>query len=213
MISSQEIKVIFESPEFRSDLEELSSYAANIRQERPIVLLFAKYFWRRRHKFALEENKCVLVVDGTRIEFKFHFDSDMRNLQKELNKFDGNIEMLWNAACEEKLSRTWTVSPGIYKDVIVRRPDIFAWIICARDLSRLTKDEISRVCIGVDQSRYNRRRPYESSREFLEVAEHLLAKLRALRGFTLEKASATTNGGFPSAYHLMLCDFTAANPE
>lgn len=133
MISSHEIKVIFESSELRSGLEDLSSYAANIRQERPIVLLFAKHFWRRRHKFALEEGKCDLVVDGTRIEFKFHFDSDMRNLQKELNKFDGDVELLWNAACEEKLSRTWTVGPGIYKDVIVKRPDIFARInLCAR---------------------------------------------------------------------------------
>jgi hypothetical protein len=37
MITAEDIKAIFESSDFRTDLEELSSYAANIRQERPIV--------------------------------------------------------------------------------------------------------------------------------------------------------------------------------
>ena len=215
MITAKDIKDAFESSEFKSELEDVSSYAANIRQERPIVLLFAKYFWRRNYKSALEQKfpqrreKCDLVVDGTYIEFKFHYDCDMINLQKELNRYGGKIEIVWNAACEKKLSKTWTVSPGVYKDVLVKRPDIFVWIICSRDLSKLTTDEISRVCIAIDQSRYNRKRPYESSREFLEAADSLLAKLQELRKFSLEKATIVTNGSFPSAYHLMLCDFAA----
>lgn len=209
MITAKDIKVIFESSEFRSELEDLSSYAANIRQERPIVLLFAKYFWRRGYKFALEKKKCDLVVDETRVEFKFHFDSDMLSLQKELNRYDGNIEMLMNAVSKKELSPTWTVSPGIYKDIIVKRPDIFVWVLCARNLSKLTNDDISRVCIGAQQQWYNRSRPYESSQEFLEVADSFLAKIQELRKFSLEKAIIVTNGGFPSAYHLRSCDFAA----
>ncbi len=43
MITAQDIKFILGSDEFGSELEELSSYAANIRQERPIVMLIANF--------------------------------------------------------------------------------------------------------------------------------------------------------------------------
>jgi hypothetical protein len=209
MITAKDIKDAFESSEFKSELEDVSSYGANIRQERPIVLLFAKYFWRRGYKLALEKKKCDLVVDDTRIEFKFHFDSDSLSLQKELNRYGGSIEMLMEAVSKKEISRTWTVSPGIYKDVIVKRPDIFVWVLCARDLSKLTNDDIDRVCIGAHQRWYNGSRPFESNEEFLEVADTFLAKLQELRKFSLEKVVINTNGSFPSAYHLRACDFAA----
>ena len=209
MITAKDIKDAFESSEFKSELEDVSSYAANIRQERPIVLLFAKYFWRRGYKLALEKKKCDLVVGDTRIEFKFHFDSDSLSLQKELNKYGGNIEMLMDAVSKKEISGTWTVSPGIYKDVIVKRPEVFIWVLCARDLSKLTEDDIDRVCIGAHQRWYGRRRPFESNQEFLEVADGFLAKLQELRKFSLEKGFINTNGSIPSAYHLRACDFAA----
>jgi len=211
MVTAQDVKAIFESPEFRDDLEDLSSYAANIRQERPIVLLFAKHFWRRDHKVALEKKKCDLVVEATRIEFKFHFDYDTLSLRKELERYGGDVGKLMEAVANEELSPTWTVGPGIYKDVIVKRPDIFVWILCARDLSRLTADDIGRVCIGTHQRRYNRGTPYESNQVFLGVADGFLEKLRELRRFSLEKATVVTRGGFPSAYHLRSCDFAMAD--
>jgi hypothetical protein len=209
MITAKDIKDAFESSEFKSELEDLSSYAANIRQERPVVLLFAKYFWRRGYKLALEKKKCDLVIDETRVEFKFHFDSDSLSLQKELRRYDGNIELLMNAVSKKEISPTWTVSPGIYKDVMMKRPDIFVWVLCARDLSKLTNDDIDRICIGAQQQCYNRGRPFESNQEFLEVADNFLAKLQELRKFSLEKAVINTNGGFPSAYYLRACDFAA----
>lgn len=207
MITAGSIKAIFESSEFRIDLEALSSYAANIRQERPIVYLFAKNFWQRGHKIALEKKRCDLVVDEKRIEFKFHFDCDMLSVQYELNRYDGDIERLMEAVSRKELSSTWTVSPGIYKDVIVKRPDTFVWILCARDISNLTDDEISRVCIGSLQRNYNRDRPYEANLEFLDVADGFLSKLQELRMFSLETTRIITNGGFPSAYHLRICNF------
>lgn len=210
MITGYDLKAVFESSEFRAELEDLSSYAANIRQERPIVYLLAKHFWQRGYKLALEKNRCDLVVEDTRIEFKFHFDCDMLSLQKELDRYGGDIERLMQAVSVKEISSTWTVSPGIYKDVIVKRPNIFVWILCARDLSRLTSDEISRVCIGAQQQRYNRDNPYESNQEFLDVAESFLLKLQAIRKFALGKVMVTTHGSFPSAYYIMTCDFAAA---
>jgi hypothetical protein len=208
MITAQDIKGILESDEFGSELEELSSYAANIRQERPIVMLIAKHFWRRGHKVALEKKKCDLVVGETRIEFKFSFDSDTLSLEKELNRFDGNLEMLMQAVSAKEMSGTWTVSPAIYNDVIVKRPEIFVWILCTRDLSKLTSDELSRVCIASHQQWYNRSRPYESSQRFLEAFEGLLAKLKELRNFSLEKIQLSANNSFPSVYYFMVCEFT-----
>ncbi len=208
MITAQDIKAILESTEYRSELEELSSYAANIRQERPIVMLIAKHFWRRGYKVALEKKKCDLVVDETRIGFKFSFDSDTLSLEKELNRYDSNLEMLMKAVSEKEISGTWTVSPAIYNDVIVKRPEIFVWILCTRDLSKLTNDELSRVCIATHQQWFNRSRPYESNQRFLEVAEGFLAKLQELRGFSLEKVMLAANNGFPSVYYFMVCAFT-----
>lgn len=213
MITAQDIKAVFESSEFRSELEDISSYAANIRQERPIVLLFAKHFWQRRQKIALEKKKCDLVVDGTRIEFKFHFDYDMLSLRKELSRYGDDVEKLMEAVSKKELSRTWTVAPGIHKDVMVKRPDVFVWVLCARDLSGLTKDDVGSVCIGAQQRRYNRSTPYESNRGFLEVADGFLEKLRELRSFSLEKATVLTCSSFPSAYHLRSCDFAAGDKD
>jgi len=208
MITAEDIKVIVESAEFRSELEDLSSYAANVRQERLIVMLIAKHFWRRGYNVALEKKKTDLVVDETRIEFKFHFDSDTLNLEKELNRFDSNLEILMTAVSEKQISKTWTVSPGIYNDVIVKRPEIFVWILCTRDLSKVTNDELSRVCIGTLQQNYNRVRPYESNREFLKVTDSFLAKLQEIRNFSLEEITINVNSSFPSVYYLMLCEFT-----
>lgn len=208
---TERIKSIFESPEFKLELEELSSWAANIRQERPIVALFGKYFWRQGHKVVLEKNKCDLVVDGIRIEFKVHFDADIPLLEKELNKYAGDIETLMEAVAAGQKSPTWTICPGVYKDVIIKRPDIFVWILCARDLSRLTEDDLSRVCVATHQRNYNRNRPYELDQEFLETVDTFFEKLQELRKFSIEKATTVTNGWFPSTYHLMICDFSVDN--
>ena len=206
MLTAQDIKVILNSNEFGSELEELSSYAANIRQERPIVMLIGKHFWQRGHKVALEKKKCDLVVDETRVEFKFSFDFDTLSLEKELNRFDGNLETLMKAVSAKEMSGTWTVSPAIYNDVIIKRPEIFVWILCTRDLSKLTTDELSRVCIASNQQWYNRSRPYNSER-FLKVCEDFLTKLQELRNFSLEKIPLDTNKDFPSVYYFMVCEF------
>lgn len=208
MITAEDIKIILNSEEFANELEEVSSFAANIRQERPIVMLIAKHFWRHGHKVALEKKRCDLVVDDTRIEFKFSFDSDTLSLEKELNRFNGNLVKLMEAVSAKEISRTWTVSPTIYKDVIEKRPEIFVWMLCTRDLSKLTNDELSRVCIATHQQWYNLSRPLESSQRFLEIAEGFLAKLQELRKFSLHNILLPVNYSFPSVYYFMVCEFT-----
>ena len=209
--TSRGLKTVVDSDDFRNELRELSSYAANIRQERPIVMLVAKYLWRRGFKVALEKRKCDLVVDDTPIEFKFCFDYDTYNLNRELQRFGGDIRSLMDAVSRKEVSKTWTVSPAIYKDVVEKRPDIFVWVLCQRDLSQLTDDELGRVCIAREQQWYSRIHADHSNQKSVAIAEQFLEKLRGIRKFSLKKGKIATEGAFPSVYHFMICDFTKAD--
>lgn len=181
-ITVKDIKIILESSDFRNELEELSSYAAKIKQERPIVILIAKHFWRQGHQVVLEKNKCDLVVGETKVEFKFHFDWDMGKLKKELDKFNGDVEALMGAVYKGEMHDKWTVSPAVYNDIVEKRPDIFVWIIHRRDLRKLSTDELSNVCMAPDQQRYNQKSPFDSNeRETIEVAEGYLSKIQKIR--------------------------------
>lgn len=208
MITAKELRAILESPEYVRDLADLSAYAASIKQERPMVLLLAKYLHRRQYRFALEEGGHDLVVDGTRIEFKFHYDFDIQQrLVKELEKHAGDIVEVSKAA-----HKTWSVIPGIYKDVISpKNADIFVWIICARDLDTLTDEDLKRVCVGRQQKRHNRDNPYGSDR-FLLIVDAFLESLQQLRKFSVETATIATKGDFPSSYHFWLCEFAKSGP-
>jgi hypothetical protein len=207
-ISAEDIKSVILSEDFGNEMQELSAYTANIRQERPIVTLIAKHLWRCGYEVALEKKKCDLVVGETKIEFKFSFDHDTYNLKRELDKYKDDLVMIMNDVFIKKLNGTWTVSPAILKDVVEKRPQIFVWILCRRDLSNLSEEELSRVCIASDQLRYNRNQPFRSNEsEFLQIVNRFITKLQEFRNFKLEKITMATNGSFPSVYYFMLCEF------
>jgi hypothetical protein len=211
MITAKELKTIFESSEYQQDIEALSSYAANIKQERPMVLFLAKYLYQMGHLLALEQDKCDLVVDGTGIEFKFHFDFDVPELEKELKRYNGDVEMVWKAVREGKLHERWTVTPGIYKDIFVKRPDIFVWIVCSRDLSGLRDDYVRRVCMGDRQRKYNKNNPHSQNGRFLNIVGAFFTALKSLRPFLLETATIATAGDFPSRHYIWMCDFVMSS--
>lgn len=211
MMSAQALMAILTSPEYRLELDEMSSYAASIKQERPMVMLLAKYLRRQSYKFRLEDNDHDMVVDGTRIEFKFHYDFDItEKLRKELEKHKWNIERIWKAAQAGTISDSWTVIPGIYKDVCGKNCDVFAWVVCARDVSRLTDDQLTGVCMGSRQRTYNKRNPYDKNTQLLEVVDAFLEKLQRCRRFSVAATTMTTKGDFPSSYHLRICEFSRA---
>lgn len=207
-ITIKDIKSVLDSIEFMAELQELSSYAANIRQERPIVTLIAKHLWRRGFKVALEKKKCDLVVSEARVEFKFSFDFDICNLKKEMDKYKDDLVMIMNDVFEKKMNGTWSVSPTILKDVVEKRPDMFIWILCRRDISKLTDEELSRVCIAAEQQRYNQRYPFHSNeQEFLQIVDRFLVGLKKFRHFPIEKITIATNNSVPpSVYYFVLCN-------
>jgi hypothetical protein len=57
-MAAAELRELIVCDEFKQDLEQMSSYLASIKQERPIVYLLAKCLWRRRYEFELEVKHC-----------------------------------------------------------------------------------------------------------------------------------------------------------
>ena len=200
-MTGTELRDLFLSPDFKQGLAEMSSYLASIMQERPIVYLLAKCLWQQGYKFELEDKQHDLSLNGKRIEFKFNYDRCEKALTDELAKYGDDF------AQAKKGHRA--VMCRIYDDVCVKKPDLFVWIICSRDLSKVAPDDLKRICIGRAQRKYNTTRPYVSDGERLTVADSFLAKLHAVRPFMLLKQDIQTNGDFPSTYHFRICDFAS----
>jgi hypothetical protein len=188
-------------------LEEMSSYLASIMQERPIVYLLAKCLRQLGHKYQLEEKRVDLSLNDKRIEFKFNFDRCEATLTKELAKYGDNLSGMWELVRARTIKKSWGVLAKIYEDACVKKPHIFVWIICSRDLSNVAPDDLKHICVGRAQRKYNATRPYVSDGELLTVADSFLGKLQVIRPFQLLKQDIPTNGDFPSTYHFRICDF------
>jgi hypothetical protein len=208
-MTGTELRNVFESSEFKRGLKAISSYLSSIMQERPIVYLLAKCLWRLGHKFELEDKRHDLSLDGKRIEFKFNYDRCEKNLRAELAKYGHNLEEMWDLVQARAINKSWGIMPKIYEDVCVRkpRPDIFVWIICSRDLSKVAPGDLKRICLGRAQRKYNATHPYVSDGKSLVVVDSFLGKLQAIRSFRLLPARIQTRGTFPSTYHFRICEF------
>jgi hypothetical protein len=206
-MSGTELRALFLSEEFRSGLEEISSYLASIMQEKPIVFLVAKCLWRLGRTFELEYERQDLTVNGRHIEFKFNYDRCQPNLARELALCGGDPNNVWELVRTKRISKTWAVMAKISQDVCNKKPDVFVWVICSRDLSKVSSDDLQRICRGKDQRKYNARFPYTPDEAHIATVDSFLEKLQAIRPFSLLKQAIHTNGAFPSTYHFRICDF------
>jgi hypothetical protein len=208
-MTADELRAILVSAEYKQDLEEMSSYLASIKQERPIIYCLAKFLWNRGRVFQLEDKRRDLVVDERHLEFKYNFDCDMAKLEEELKNYRQKpLETMWQDVKIKKISKTWGVMPGIYEDMCVKKvhnrlADIFVWIICSRDLSRLSPDARRRICWSTAQCRWNQKHPH-SDRGYLKAADSLLRQLQTARPFSVQEEDITTKGDFRSVYHLRM---------
>jgi hypothetical protein len=204
-MTGTELQDLFLSTDFKQGLQEISSYLASIMQERPIVYLLAKCLWQRGYKFELEDKKHDLSLNGKRIEFKFNLDRCEKILTDELAKYGDNLNGMWQLVQKKAIKGNYGVMPKIYKDVCVKKPHLFVWIICSRDLRGVAPDDLRRL----PAYKYTATHPYVSDGELLTVVDSFLAKLHAIRPFALLKQDIQTNGDFPSTYHFRICDFAA----
>ena len=205
-----ELRDLFLSPDFTQGLTEMSSYLASIMQERPIVYLLAKCLWQRGYKFELEDKRHDLSLNGKSIEFKFNYNKCEKLLTHELAECGDDLNKLPDAVQPGRISKTRGVMHKIYEDVCgKKKPNIFVWIICSRDLSTVARDDLERICLWKEQLKYDKTRPYDSDGERLTVADAFLTKLHAIRPFTLLKQDIRTTGHFRSTYHFRICDFAS----
>jgi hypothetical protein len=216
MLTAKALRAILVSREYKRELEEMSSYLASIKQERPIIYSLAKRLWKDRRVFQLEAKRRDLVVydgaDETRVEFKYHFDCDMTKLDDELRSYGNKpIKTVLDEAQARMSSTGWTVALKVYEDMYEKKPDIFVWVICSRDLSKVGKEVLKHICWSAEQCKWIGRYPNaRMDQAYMSVADSFLAKLKTVgkRPFEVLKADLATKGEFPSAYHFRICDFT-----
>lgn len=214
-----ELKAAIESRGFKDDVQELNSYAANIKQERPIVWLLAKHLCRSGFTVALEKERSDLVVqDDVRIECKFYYESDMLKLGRELEKAHWRLDALEKKRDELNTagrSTTWGVALPIMKDVLDKSPDMFILIVCSRDLRKTSKDDpifLQRIGWWKYELRYNQDHGFNLETS-IGVAKKYLDLLREAKHFNLENLSLDFTREFPSTYHFYLCGFSEEATE
>ena len=208
------LRDIFLSEEYKHDVQELSCYLASITQERPMVFCLAKQIWKKGgYNFELEAKpkRRDLVVNGKHLEFKFIHDCFMEMLGEELDMYKNDpLAKMWGeVGTPQGLHAGWSVMPRIYKDVCVKKPDIFVWILCSRDFSRGIPDYVVDAEV---QGNFREKHPY-SDRSWLTVADRFLRRLQDElheRPFSILEAEIETNGDFRSTYHFRICDFACS---
>jgi hypothetical protein len=211
-MTAAELRELFLSTDFKTGLEELSSYLASIMQEASIVHLLAKCMWKQKHLYALERNKRhdltvwkPALPSGskmTNIEFKFNYETCATKLGKELRS-----ELGGNPPALEAKESTWGVVSRIRKDVLAKRPNMFVWIICSRDLSALSDNDLERIVNWKPLKKYRLTNAYKTDRDFLVTIDEFLQRLQQIRPFSVSTAEIETNGFFPSTYHFRICEF------
>jgi hypothetical protein len=183
-----------------------------------MVHCLAKQLWKGQYKFQLEAKLKDLVVEGTHIEFKSSYDFGMERLDLELKKYgDRPLKAMRAAARLMGKSIGWNVGLKIYEDICGKNPHLFVWIICSRDLSKVSPDDRDRICMSKEQWAWNSRgHPYPDP-TYLPIADSFLKRLQAeiiaeggrTRLFSVLEAEIVTNGAIPSTYHFRICDFTS----
>ena len=226
-MTAAELRDIFVSAAFKQDLEELSCYLASIAPERPVVHCLAKHLWKGKHTFQLEakrkdlaRGKVDLVVDDdVRVEFKSSYDFDMERLKLELKEYgDKSLKEMRASARNMKRSIGWNVGLMIYEDICEKKPDIFVWIICSRNLSMVDPDLRKRICMSKEQLVWNNRGHSYPDSSYIPIADSFLRRLKAeiiaegytVRPFSVLEAEIKTNGDIPSTYHFRICDLVSS---
>lgn len=205
--SLDKIGEMFSSDDYRRDLEELSIYASHIKQERPMIYLLAKYLNRRGFDVVLEwkekDKSYDLVVNFVRIEAKFYYESDLiYRLKKEAEDADWKIENLLGKRSN------WYITKPILKDIVEKNTDILILIIVSRDLSKISNDELflKKICWSQIELKYVKEFGFNNSESF-SILDRFFELVKKRRPFSVVHMKLETNSGFPSIYHIFVCDF------
>ncbi|MEM2046215.1 MAG: hypothetical protein QXZ47_06415 [Candidatus Bathyarchaeia archaeon] len=214
-----DLKRIFISDAYVEELKELSCYGVHIKQERPMCYILAKHLYKQSFDVILEKSQGKnywydLVVNGTTIEIKFYYESDLRNrLEKEMNKNQWDLDKLLftlNSLKREHKSYGWSMTLSILEDVFNKQPDIFILTILSRDLRKKVHDlSMEHICWSKYEIKYNEKYGFNNNSSF-KLLERFLESIKVKRNFKLDYTRIDINTLFPSTYHLYFCDFRKA---
>jgi hypothetical protein len=211
-MNAAELRDIFSSSNFKKDLGEISSYLASIAVETPVVHCLAKQLWKSgNYKYQVEAKRQDLVVDGKRLEVKSSYDFTVKRLEGEVQRYGVKAcKEMWQAALAQRKSIGWSIMLKIYEDVCQKVPatDIFIWVLCARDLSKLEPEDRKRTCMYKPQLDFNLKYGY-ADQSYLKVVDDFLEELTWFRSFSVLKTQVKTKGDFPSVYSFRICEFAS----
>lgn len=213
----KELKAVLDSKEYKKDLEDLSSYAASIKQERPILYILAKHLNERGFNVILEKKiggrPYDLVVNNTKIEAKFYYESDLeRRFKKEIDRAGGSIEPLireLQSLKKRKKGTSWNMALAIVKDIIEKAPGIFMLIILSRDLTKIKEPKLlEQICWSQYETKYNKDYGHNNKR-YLRLVNEFLDHVKKVKDFKTDYLKIDIDTMFPSSYHIYFCGFNA----
>jgi hypothetical protein len=214
-MTSIELAALVSSPDFKAELGEVSGHLASIAQERPIIQMIAKRLWGRDLVFSLEDQHQDLRISGRHFEFKFNYDKTLPLVSQEMQDWH-DFDDMW----ERKRNKSWSPMAKVYQDLKFKRPHVFVWIICARDLNHLSDEVLAqrRINMWKEQKKYRGSFPYDPYGPYLEIAKLFLERLsKEVAGFEVPEPVTlqVENKLFRSTYHLYICDLESGltNPS
>ncbi len=208
------LQEIIKSKDFINDLKKLSSWAANVKQETPIVQILAKMLSERGYVIALEWDKKnkhdIMINNNTIIEAKFYYEEDIQGQLRILyNKSGKNVNQLleWlEQKIELKKSLYYDIGFHILKDIFYKNPDIFILIILSRNLLQVSNDDLEIINWTNECLKYNKKFGYNNQETFAIMLDYFEG-INKRKSFKTSLVDIDMNIMFPSTYHIYLFEF------
>lgn len=214
-----ELQEIFQSDNFLKEIKELSSWAANIKQEAPILHVLVKILHKNGYKVALEiktksehgiKSKSDMLINGTIVEAKFYYEEDIyqqiRLLMKKANN-DFSLILKWlKQKIENKQPFQFQPVWYILKDIFYKELDIFILIFLSRNLMHVPEQDLETINWSDNCLNYNKEFGYNNQNTFI-ILDELLAGIKKEKVYEYSCVDIDVNTKFPSTYHIHLFDF------
>ncbi len=214
--SIQILKETIESEEYKEEISELSSYAANVKQEGEMVSILAKILDKKGYHVALEYDKTDkhdLLLNDKILEAKFYYEEDIQyrlkgELEKVNNSIDKLLKELKDTLDQGKYPSGWNLSLNILRDIYYKKPHFFMLTILSRDLTNVTEQELDTIMWKSSKCpKYNKKFGY-NNQNVLKIAIDFLNSIKEKKSFSYQYVKIDTNTKFPSSYHIHLYGFS-----
>lgn len=213
------LQKIFQSDDFLKDIIELSSWAANIKQEAPILHILARLLCRNGYRVALElktkstdkkKTKSDMLINENIVEAKFYYEEDIyQKLRLLMNKANNDIDLILNwlkQKIEDEQSFQFQPAWYILKDIFYKKLDIFILILLSRNLTYVPKKELETINWTDKCLKYNKNFGYNNHDTF-KILNEFLKGIKMKKPYEYSYFNIDVNTKFPSTYHIHLFDF------